>query len=166
MLAEVEAWTRSQLDPATLAELRALPEHIELELGGTRVLCVHGSPRDFNDQLLVSTSDAQLIEWTAGYEFDVLVCGHTHVQLLRRIDAQVFVNVGSLGMPFARPFAGDTPEVLPWAEYAILSVTPGASLAVELRCTHYDVAAFAADLEAAGFPHADHWLDNWRLSPS
>lgn len=163
MLADVEAWTRTQLDAATLAELASLPERIELELAGTRVLCVHGSPRDVNDQLLVSTPDEQLIAWTSGYEFDVLVCGHTHVQLLRRIDAQVFVNVGSLGMPFAQPYVGDTPEVLPWAEYAILTVTPGASVAVELRCTKFDVAAFAEDLEVVGFPHADTWLDNWRL---
>jgi len=162
VLAEVEAWTRAKLDPATLATLSTLPEQLTLELDGIRVLCVHGSPNSFNDQVLATTPSDTLLAWTEAQTFDVMVCGHTHVQLVRRIDALMFVNVGSLGMPFARPFCGATPEVLPWAEYAIVSATPG-GVSIDLRQTRYDLERFAASLHEAAFPSADRWLDNWRI---
>ncbi|MFO7561934.1 MAG: metallophosphoesterase family protein [Enhygromyxa sp.] len=162
LLAEVETWTRAQLDPATLRELAELPMQLELELEGTRVLCVHGSPRGFNDQVLATTADDQLLGWTAGSVFDVMVCGHTHVQLLRRIDARVFVNVGSLGMPFARAYCGaGAPQVLPWGEYAIVGVSE-TGIGVELRRVSYDVERYAKSLREAGFP-SDNWMDNWLI---
>jgi len=164
VLAEIEAWTAAKLGPALLAELAGLPEHLTIDLAGTRLLCVHGSPRDVNDQVLADTPTAELLSWTRGHAFDVLVCGHTHVQALRRIDAQLFVNVGSLGMPFARPFAGETPQVLGFAEYAIVSASE-AAVSVDLRQVRYDVERFAASLHAAGFPDAEHWLDNWLVQP-
>jgi putative phosphoesterase len=163
MLAEVEAWTRARLQEGTLAELVGLPDRVVLDLDGTRVLCVHGSPHGVNDQVLDSTPAEQLLSWTAGFEFDVMVCGHTHVQLLRRIDAQVFVNVGSVGMPFARAFCGATPQVLPWAEYAIVEGSASGA-AVELRRVKYDVGRFAETLRESGFPFAEKWLDNWLIA--
>lgn len=162
VLAEVETWTRAQIDDATLAELTELPLQIELDLDGTRVLCVHGSPRDFNDQVLDTTAADELLRWSNGWEFDVMVCGHTHVQLLRRIDARMFVNVGSLGMPFARAYCGGTPQVLPWGEYAIVGVSE-TGVSVDLRRVKYDVGRFAKTLREAGFPFAEKWLDNWLL---
>jgi putative phosphoesterase len=163
LLQAIEDWTREQLAPATLAELAALPDAIELELDGVRLLCVHGSPRDINDQILAQTPDAELLAWAQGRAFDVLVCGHTHVQLLRRIDARLFVNVGSLGMPFAQPYAGQTPEVLPWAEYAIVGVDRG-HISVDLRRLPYDLDRYRASLRASGYPGGEAWLDNWRLA--
>jgi putative phosphoesterase len=162
LLAEVEAWTRTQLDARSLAELVALPDRVLLELDGTRVLCVHGSPHDINDQVLDTTTADELLRWTAGWEFDVMVCGHTHVQMHRRIDARVFVNVGSVGMPFARAFCGATPQVLPWAEYGIVGVSER-GVTVELRRVNYDVSRFAETLREAGFPFAETWFDNWLI---
>jgi putative phosphoesterase len=162
VLAEVEAWTRDRLAPGTLAQLAALPEQLVLDLAGTRVLGVHGSPSSVHDQVLADTPVERLLAWTDAHEFDVMVCGHTHVQLLRRVDAKLFVNVGSLGMPFARPFCGATPQVLPWAEYAILGADER-GVVVELRRTAFDVREFAATLTNSGFPHADKWLDNWMI---
>lgn len=162
VLAQIEAWTRTQLDAATLAELESLPDRVLLDVDGTRILCVHGSPREISDQVLDTTCADELLGWTAGHQFDVMVCGHTHVQLLRRIDAQLFVNVGSVGMPFARPFSGKTPQVLPWAEYAVVGVS-ASGVSVDLRRVNYDVEKLAESLHQAGFPFADRWLDNWLL---
>lgn len=162
VLADIEAWTQTQLDPASLAELAALPDCVTLDLDGVRVLCVHGSPSGINDQVLDTTATDDLLRWTTGWEFDVMVCGHTHVQLLRRIDKQVFVNVGSLGMPFARAFCGGTPQVLPWAEWAIVGVDEH-GVSIELRRTKYDVGRFAETLREAEFPYAEKWLDNWLI---
>ena len=126
------------------------------------MLCVHGSPRDDTDQVLDSTPRATLEAWCEGYEFDVMVGGHTHVQLLRRLDARTIVNVGSVGMPFARAYedGGGAPEVLPCCEYGVIDCTGGV-LSVDLRRVPLDVARFVASVRASGFPEAEKWLVHW-----
>ena len=161
-LLEIEAWTRDELGPARLATLAALPERLELDLDGVRVLCVHGSPRDDTDQVLDSTPRETLEAWCEGHEFDVMVGGHTHVQLIRRLDARTIVNVGSVGMPFARPFVdgAGAPEILACCEYAVVDGSNGV-LSVDLRRVPLDVERFAASMRASSFPDAEKWLVHW-----
>lgn len=158
-LLEIERWTREQLSAAQLRELDALPTELELDLDGVRVLCVHATPINDTDQILDDTPRDLLDEWFEGRTFDVLVGGHTHVQLVRRLDHRMIVNVGSASMPFARPFVegGGAPKVLPWAEYGILSGSGGRA-SVELRQVDFDMQAYADAVRAAGFPDADEWI--------
>lgn len=160
LLLEIEAWTAAQLGEARLRELAELPEHLTLDIGGARVLCVHGSPRSDIDQVLDSTPRETLLEWIAGHEFDVMVGGHTHVQLLRRLDAQLIVNVGSVGMPFERAFDGHAPKILPWCEYGVISGVDGA-VSVDLRRVPLDLERFAASVHGSSFPRAARWLEQW-----
>ncbi len=160
-LLEIEDWTREQLDDASMRELIELPLHLSLDLDGARVLCVHGSPRNDTDQILDSTPRETLDGWLAGHEFDVMVGGHTHVQLLRRLDARVIVNVGSVGMPFERPFVGGAaPKILPWCEYGIVACVGGV-VSVDLRRVPLDLERFAASMRASSFPDAARWLQQW-----
>jgi putative phosphoesterase len=106
-LAELEAWCEERLTPEERAWLRALPARIEVPLDGTTtLLCVHGSPRSFDEQVLAETPDADLEAMLADHHAAVTVCGHTHVQLLRRLGDRVVVNVGSVGMPFEERTTG------------------------------------------------------------
>jgi putative phosphoesterase len=161
-LLDIEAWTRDQLDAATLRRLAELPEQLTLDLDGMRVLCVHGSPRSDTDQVLDDTPRDILEAWIAGHAFDVLVGGHTHVQLLRRLDERVLVNVGSVGMPFARALlpGGGEPKILPWCEYGVVSCTKGVA-SFDLRRVPLDVDAFVASVRASSFPNADAWVRHW-----
>lgn len=160
-LADVETWTRAQLSGADLDWLLHLPADLAVDLDGTRLLCVHGSPRSFRDDILASTPDDRLREWTAGLEFDVMACGHTHVQLLRRLDTRWIVNVGSTGQPFAAPFAGEgSPTLLPFYEWAILE--GGRRPRVDLHRTPADRAALERATRASGMPHAEAWVAQWR----
>jgi putative phosphoesterase len=158
----IETWTRDRLDAASLRRLTELPEQLTLELDGVRVLCVHGSPRSDTDQVLAETPREVLEEWMAGYEFDVLVGGHTHVQLLRRLDQRVIVNVGSVGMPFAWALlpGGGEPKILPWCEYAVVTCSKGVA-SFDLRRVPLDVDAFVASVRASTFPNAEDWIRNW-----
>lgn len=162
-LLDIETWTRDQLDAASLQMLAELPEQLELELDGLRVLCVHGSPRADTDQILDDTPPATLDAWFGEHEFDVLVGGHTHVQLLRRHDTRVIVNVGSVGMPFARALlpGGGEPKILPWCEYGVVS-SQGGVVSVDLRRVPLDVPRYIASVRAApGFPDAEDWIRHW-----
>ena len=96
--------------------------------------------------MLAITPREVLEQWVAGCEFDVLVGGHTHVQLLRRLDERVIVNVGSVGMPFARALlpGGGEPKILPWCEYAVVSCTKGVA-SFDLRRVPLDINAFVGE---------------------
>lgn len=161
-LADVESWTREQLSGEDLDWLLGLPLELTLDLAGVRLHCVHGSPRSFRDDILPGTSDEQLRAWIGDLEYDVLACGHTHVQLARRLDERWIVNVGSTGQPFLRPFAGEgSPTILPFYEYAIIrGGAEGPS--VELRRLAADRDAVERATRASRMPHAEAWLAQWR----
>jgi len=161
-LAELEAWCETCLTPDELAWLRALPSEIEIPLDETKtLLCVHGSPRSFDEQVLAETSDAALDAMLAAHPAAVTVCGHTHVQLLRRLRDRLIVNVGSVGMPFEEAYMGEgEPRVLPWAEYAIVSFEDG-RLGVDLRRVPFVFEDFAARVRASGMPGGEAWLGQW-----
>ncbi|KIG12426.1 serine/threonine protein phosphatase [Enhygromyxa salina] len=162
MLLEIETWTQAQLGEARLRELAELPEQLTLEIDSARVLCVHGSPRDDTDQVLASTTRDTLVSWIGDHEFDVMVGGHTHVQLLRRLDARLIVNVGSVGMPFERAFDGGAPKILPWCEYGVISGADG-TLSVDLRRVPLDLERFAASVRESSMPGAARWVEQWLI---
>lgn len=160
LLRIVEDWTRNQLGPARVAALSALPMHLEVDLDGQRLLCVHGSPSGLTDQVLDNTPWPQLASWWGDRQFDVMACGHTHVQVLRRNHERTIVNVGSVGQPFAEPFNGNPPRVLKACDYAIVEGGP-AGVSVELRRVPLPWEAFVATLYATDFPEPERWLQQW-----
>ncbi|MCA9620140.1 MAG: metallophosphoesterase family protein [Myxococcales bacterium] len=162
-LADIERWTREQLAPADMAWLEALPGTLRVDLEGHDLLCVHGSPVSDTEEINAATDEATLARWLDEHPCELLVAGHTHVQLLRRVGHRTVVNVGSVGMPFASPAAAGPPVVMPWAEYAIISSRGAASsISVDLRRVAYDHAAFAKRTLASGMPHAEAFLSHFR----
>ncbi|HJQ55000.1 MAG TPA: metallophosphoesterase family protein [Gemmatimonadaceae bacterium] len=65
----------------------ALVERIDVEVGGVHLHVSHGHE-------VGSPTPAKLAE---RYDADVVVYGHTHQQLVTRIDARLFVNPGAAG---------------------------------------------------------------------
>lgn len=159
---EVNAWCRTQLDAEGRAFLEALPAELSLELpSGDRLLCVHGSPRANDDEVLASTPDDVLDGWTAGHAFEVMASGHTHLQLLRRHRGRTFVNPGSVAQPFLEPARGGKPPVvLRHAEYAVVDAA-ARGFSVDFRKVPYDFEAYARDVRASGLPGPEQWLATW-----
>ncbi len=177
LLAAVEGWTRDTLHDNHRDWLATLPRERIAELDGARLLCVHGSPRALDEGLTDAVSAATLHAWLAGYDVDGLVAGHTHVQLVRRDGPHTFVNVGTTSQPFARPYDGKPPQVLPFCDYAIIDASADtidhgqgarrvARIDVSLRRLSFPFSAFAAELRATSFPHQDAWLAQWARSSS
>jgi putative phosphoesterase len=65
----------------------SLTQQLELELGGLKVHVSHGHE-------VGSPTPAKLAE---RYDADVVVFGHTHQQVVTRIDKRLFVNPGAAG---------------------------------------------------------------------
>ena len=78
-----------------------LPKTRRLEVGGRKVLLVHGSPRKINEFLWESTSPVAFLEkLLADHDADVLVCTHTGLHWQRRLPSgRLGVNAGVLGRP-------------------------------------------------------------------
>lgn len=92
-------WTALQLGEEERRFLEGLPERLELDLQGHRVLVVHGSPRKDTDYLFPSLTAAALEARLGGARPDVLVCGHSHLPFTRRVGGVLVVNCGSAGKP-------------------------------------------------------------------
>ncbi len=134
---------------------------VDIQLGEVELVCVHGSPRSFDDQILSTTDTERLEAFFGGLDFDVLACGHTHVQVLRRIEGKSIVGVGSVGMPFVSAFDGSgPPQLLKHAEYAIVGHDDG-QLTVDLRQIPYNFESFRQSVADSKMPYQEWWCEQW-----
>ena len=140
-------WSRGRVDPDRKAYLRALLPEIRVEVEGSRVRMVHGSPRRMNEYLFEDRDERSLERIAAGADCDILVFGHTHIPWSRRIGGVLFVNAGSAG----KPKDGD-----PRACWVSLTLTDGRVPEVAYHRVEYDIDAMARAIrEAEGLP--DHY---------
>jgi putative phosphoesterase len=148
VIVEAIAWCREQLAPEDLVFLRTFAPEVDVPLaGGRRLALYHGSPESNVQDLLATTEDDELERLLAGRHADVMAGGHTHIQMLRQHRGAWVVNPGSVGMPFKRYVAGARPEIMPYAEYAIVDDS-GSSVGVELRRVPLDRAALRDETRA------------------
>jgi putative phosphoesterase len=138
------AWTNQKTTDDNKQFLKQLPAHIPLELGGLRVLLVHGSPRKINEYLFADRPDATLERLLDMSEADVLVCGHTHIPYHRILPSgRQVVNAGSVGKP---------KDGNPQACYVVLEVNDK-NLTVTFKRIPYDIERTAQAIEASDMPH-------------
>ena len=83
------------IDRAQLDWLGAQPHRLELERGGLRLLLVHSTPWEPRGAYIHPES-AQLARF-AEADADVVMFGHTHHQLVRRVGRVLVINPGSAG---------------------------------------------------------------------
>jgi putative phosphoesterase len=165
-LVEQGKWWSAQLGEEERTFLRKLPPSVEVEVDGETILCVHGSPRGFTDDIHATTPDDALAEMLGGREPLVLAIGHTHVELVRVHGSTLIVNPGSVGLPFhSWPPTNGEIQMSPWAECAILTVE-GGLVSTELRRVPYEVRPLLETAVEAGMPHARWWANCWLTLPA
>jgi predicted phosphodiesterase len=141
--------------------IRGFVPRVEVEIdSGPTVLCFHGSPNSFDDWIVATTPEDEVAAMLVGFRAPVLVGGHTHLQMVRRYEDTLFVNPGSVGLPFEL-WSPEDVRIAPRAEYAILTSGDG-RLAVDLRRTTYDVEAHLRGGMESGMPFADWWAASWQ----
>ena len=131
-----------ELSPSNVAYLQSLPKELRLEVAGTRLVLTHGSPDSVEEHIYPDSPEKRLKEIASKAEADIIVTGHTHLQMNRNVGGVNFVNPGSVG----RPVNGE-----PKAEYAVLSFSPRS---VEFRQVGYDVEALAEAMRKRALPES------------
>jgi predicted phosphodiesterase len=145
-------WTLSQLTQPHLDYIRSFEPTVELDLDGLRLLCFHGTPRDYDEVVLPEDPP------DAFRGADILAGGHVHVPQLRRVGAAWYVNPGSVGLGYDHLQTEDDFRFDPWASYAIV-----AGRRVEFHRVPFDADDVEAVTRASGMPRAEEGL--WRWQP-
>jgi predicted phosphodiesterase len=94
-IAEMAAWTRTQLGPDRLKWLRDLPG-VEYQ---EDLALVHASPGDAWRAPRQEADDAALVATYGPLSRPVVVYGHIHVPVIRKLAALTVANSGSAGQP-------------------------------------------------------------------
>ena len=148
---EEARWCAERLSAEQLARMAALPStaHVDVPGLGSVALC-HGTPRSDEEIVTLVTPDERLGGILAGVEADVVLAGHTHTQIDRRVAGVRWVNGGSVGMPY---------EDEPGARWALLTAD-----GVELRRTAYDREAAGERIRRSGMPGAEAFAAEYVLA--
>ena len=121
----VSSYCAARISRAHRDFLAGLPPPVAIDVDGLgRSLFCHGSPRSDTERITTATPDSRLRRILEDVRESLVVCGHTHRQFDRRIDAWRVVNAGSVGLPYEGRAA---------AFWAVVGPD------VELRCTDYDI---------------------------
>jgi putative phosphoesterase len=155
------AWCREQLAEAALQFVWGFQPNARVALpGGETLLLCHGSPRSHMDNLLAETPPQELDAKLDGTRVAVLAAGHTHLQMLRQHRGMLIVNPGSVGMPFQEFVGGETPTVLPHAEYAVVAADQS-GVSVGLYRVDYDLQRLLDVVEASDLPLREVMLQQY-----
>ena len=160
-LVDIGAFWADKLAPEHRAFMETFVPTYELPLDdGGRVTLFHGSPRSYDDWIFATTPDDEVEQMLEGFDAPLMIGGHTHLQLIRRLESGMLVNPGSVGLPFQHWWP-NTVVIAPWAEYGLIEVEPDNHLRVDLRRTSYDVDALLELSRESGMPHAEWWAGTW-----
>ncbi len=154
-------WCRTQLSDDDLAFMRTFQPTLTISLeNGQKLLCYHGSPRSNMDRIWASTPDDDLKAMLGQQTAPIMIGGHTHLPLFRRLHDQIILNPGSIGLAFT-----PTPDGRELnnnrAEYLILTVERR-RLSVEFRQVVYSLDHYIQMVQKSGMPRQDWWLPLWQ----
>lgn len=148
-------WAAEQLSPADREFISSFQPTVTIPLqNGASLLCFHGSPRSNTQIILATTPDEELATMLQGARHPVMIGGHTHLQMIRRMPGTLVANAGSIGMP-ADP--ADRSVFVPWAEWALVE-TSDTALSVDLRRTRLDVEEMITRASRSDMPGIQEWI--------
>jgi putative phosphoesterase len=133
-------WAYDHIKPSTRIWLKSLPKEVRMEIGGTKLLMVHGSPDSLDEHLGPETPDNRLEDIAKGAKADLIVMGHSHRSMSKMVKGTRYLNPGSVG----RPDDGD-----PRASYALLQLHP---FRVSLHRVSYDIKGAVRAIKEASLP--------------
>jgi predicted phosphodiesterase len=150
----VDRFAQEQMEARHRAWMNALPP--TLALLDDIFLC-HGTPTSDSEPWLdswwqgrtvTSPDEATVAAKAEGFDFPVILCGHTHVpRAVRLRDGRLIVNPGAVGLQLN--------QGLPDARYATIELR-GGKYYPSFHAVPYDHFAAARQAEANGFPQ---WRD-------
>lgn len=142
--AELHLWNRERLSRENRKYLKNLPRTKRFLLAGKRFLLTHGSPEDIEENIGPDTPEERLWEIARTAASDIVLTGHTHAPLAKKIGDTWFINPGTTGRPLGNDLR---------ARYALIHIQPG-YFRVNHYLVDYDMAKNADAALFRGMPGA------------
>jgi len=159
---EMDLWCADQLSSADRVYLHSFQPSIKYPLPGEKTLfCYHGSPRSYKERILPTTPEEEMEQAFAGVQGNLMVGGHTHVQMFRRFKDLLVFNPGSVGLAMDCVSPVNDIRQPAFAEYAIVECDK-TSLHVGMHRVAFDLQAFVRAMNDSGMPHAAWWASHWK----
>jgi predicted phosphodiesterase len=144
-------WGARQLSAGQVTQLRLWPPTVDVAVEGLgHVLCCHATPRSDTEIVTRLTPEERVAPAFSGIPADLIVCGHTHIVMDRKISGRRVINPGSVGMPFGEPGA-----------HWLLIDAAGP----RFMHTRYDLEAAAVRIRATAYPDAEAFATKYVLHP-
>lgn len=118
-----------------MAFLKKLPQDEIFEIEGLRIGLYHGSPFNADEYIYPDSSLSRFKK----LNFDVLILGHSHWPMVKKVGKMMVVNSGSVGQP--RDYDNR-------ASYAILDTK---NKKIEIKRIKYDVEKTIKKIQKLGF---------------
>ena len=151
----IREWSLSELSDDDLKFIKAFQATVTINLEkDLDLLCFHGSPTDFDDIILPTTSEEDFLKFLGAFNKNILAGGHTHTQQIRRCGERFFLNPGSIGLPFSSYQTDGKFHVDAWAEYAILTAEKD-NIGVQFRRLNYDANDLIEIYKKSGRPFVE-----------
>ena len=131
-------WMAAELDDSAAAWITGLPFSIERP----DFSLVHGTPVSNRQGIGPWTNDDVVCDFLDMVGENILICAHTHRQMVREIESGLVINTGSVGLPFDHD---------PRAQYLVLTRGGEWGWRPELRRVEYDLSKIFKVYEETGF---------------
>ena len=132
-------WNHQHLHPQSRKYLWSLPQTLRRKIGRFDILLTHGSLESIDEPVFPDTPEERLIELGQTADADIIVMGHTHRFMNRKVGQQYFINPGSVGLPLKKDLR---------ASYALLNISQD-KINVTERKIHYDISKVIHSLQEA-----------------
>lgn len=87
-----------QLSEEQVSELTRLPETKTIIENSCQVMLCHGSPWD-TDQYIYPDAPEELLKKCTSFGANIIIMGHTHYPMYRKVGTTLLINPGSVGQP-------------------------------------------------------------------
>lgn len=84
------------LSDKAIVFLQNLPFKREFLIQGIKILMVHGSPLSNSQYLMPAMPDSMFRKILRDVDADIVICGHTHSPMLRKVGDMLLLNPGSV----------------------------------------------------------------------
>lgn len=133
-------WTYDETRIANKYFIDSLPESLNYTFENFNFKFLHGSPNSINEYLYEDNEN--LTQILNSLDEDVLVCAHTHIPYVKKVDKKLLINVGSVGKPkYGKPLA----------TYYIIEIN-NTTITPTLREVEYEYSKIIKDMQILKFP--------------
>lgn len=142
-LFEYYLFAKQRLSEDEITFLSSLPTEQTINVHGTDILCVHGSPGSVVKGMDRRTSSYNLELMVESVPQSIILSGHTHVPFIGTIKGKSIFNVGSVGLP------SDGSNL---ASYGVIDICPGVAPKFEIVRVTYSISETIKIAKEQNFP--------------